>query len=282
MVGDIPLRRHSIRIFLVCFVGFSNILAANIQINNVGVIPAQVTGKNVSRQAGRHAKTLTTAFNRLIEESERFTVIDEDLIAAQWSTSEGRSSLAKEFELDAYCHFSIDIRDSVVLLGRILGPRLDIIAQETVTISRNRFDSMVLPELDRELRQLTFSLVNRIPLDAYVTSVHGPYATLSGGRLMGLINGQEVVVYRAKIAERHPKLYSPSSYTLERVGGGRVVDVGARSSIVKLTHQSRPGMITAGDGIVAPTVAREYFSNTSPINRSADMVVVPGTKQPSM
>ena len=68
---------------------------------------------------------------------------------------------------------------------------------------------------------LMFRLLNRYPVDVYVTSIQVPYITLSSGARQNIYEGDELDFFEVNIQQVHPINGAWLSFNLQTSGQGQ-------------------------------------------------------------
>ena len=230
----------------------------------LGVIPMQLVGDASDSKIKGHLELVQRLFSRFIRETNRFRVLDDRLISQMWADSSSRKELRKEYELSCFSHLNLDVRDdSVILTARLLGPELQPFIQESEVHSRTFFRTAKVKDLQLIMQNLTFRLINRIPIDVTITSVQGRYVTLSGGIKQGLYPGDQIDLVRVFVKSTHPVLHTWRSFESRPLGRAIVVDSSDRVATARLTQLIRKDSVRIGDGARSREIAsRALFSAT--------------------
>jgi hypothetical protein len=98
-------------------------------------------------------------------------------------------------------------------------------------------------------------MINRLPIDAHVTSVSGSYVTLSGGADQGIKSGNTFDVFLAKIESLHPAIGSWISFSTSKTGSVEVIEVKSQSSIARISALTHENSIKPGNGILIEAIS---------------------------
>ncbi len=219
-------------------------------IHYLGALPAQWEKNDSWSDVSKLQGAISQHFSQAVRESKRFAVLNDDLVASLWATPSGRKELARDYELHAFGVLNMAPRgDMVVMTMRLLSPDFDTWIQESDVVPRSW-----LIESDRDttvarLGDLIHRLINRLPVDAHVTSVNGEFVTISAGSEQSLHIGEEFDVVSAKIKTLHPANGSWLSFDTARGGRIKVVESKGKSSIARITSLTRENAIVVGQGI---------------------------------
>ena len=113
------------------------------------------------------------------------------------------------------------------------------------------------------MRNLIFRLLNRYPIDVFVTSVQGPFITISGGQNQNLFEGDELSFHTLDIAQVHPANGAWISYNRKYLGKAKVIDSKSFSAIAKLTSLAYEGAISVGSSAKINHInSRKIFTRT--------------------
>ena len=223
--------------------------------HQVGILPMQWTGPNTSGL--EHVKDeLDNIFPEVVRSSKRFRVVNDDLVASLWESPQGREELKSQFELAALIGLTTIARsDSVKFVARVLGPELQTYLLETETMSRNWVMQATSDELRDRLENLVFRVFNRIPIDVSVTSVQGPYITLSGGKEQGIEIGDNVQLVRSHIKSLHPANGTWLHYDTVPLGKAKIVESKQYTSVAKLVDLVYENAVEVADGARISAIA---------------------------
>ena len=225
-------------------------------IHQVGILPVQLEAEGESYDLKQIQGKLDRIFPKVGRDAKRFRVLNDDLIRGLWNTPAGRDELRGQFELHAYLALSIVPRDDTVTIGcRLLGPDLQNYMLETELYQRSWLMNAPSEGIRVKLEELVFRLINRIPIDVSVTSVQGPYITLSGGKEQGIEVGDRVALTRASINSLHPANGTWLTFKNEPLGEAKIVEVKNHSSVAKLVKLTFEGALQVGDGAKIPAIA---------------------------
>lgn len=218
-------------------------------LQHMGIVPVQWRDGEIQGTPPAYITATEAEFPRVVRESRRFRVIEDELVRGLWNDPKGRSELVSQYQMQALVSLSMAVEaDTVRATVRILSPQLETFLQESETFGAQTFRLMDQPTIGEKLRALVFRVFNRIPVDVYVTSIQGKYVTLSGGEEQGVQVGDQVDLTRAFITARHPANGTWVKFTAKKLGKARVIDVknyAAVAEIVALTHD---GAVEIGDG----------------------------------
>ena len=221
-------------------------------ISQVGMVPVQWTGE-LSPAIGGMAdlkQNVESAFSNAMRSSMRFQFINDDLVAEWWRSPKGREQLVKQFELNAFAGLSVIVKPDVVLfIARLMSPRLDNYLIETQSIERKRLEVIEKKEINERLGNLVYALINRLPVDVYITSVQGTYVTITGGKSQGINAGDQFDVLRSWVIAFHAANGSWLSFRTRKMGTIQIVDVRDTTSVAKLKTVTHENAIESGEGI---------------------------------
>jgi len=232
-------------------------------IRQVGVIPVQWQGEiSPISDLARVRNLINSGFPELVRNAKRFQVLNDEIVSELWDSADGRRRLKEDFELDALVNLSIQVgADLQVWSLRVLSPRLDNYLLESERIPLSWFYQATDQEVTERLRELTYRLLNRYPIDVFVTSVQGRFVTLSAGREQNLFEGQLLNFHRFRVASVHPANNAWLSYDTSKLGEAKIIDAKNHSSVAQLTSLSYEGAIRVGDGARVEHIAsRQLFA----------------------
>lgn len=249
-------------------------------IGQVGVIPVQWEGQDSGLADAR--ASITETFPRAVRAARRFRVLSDDLVDSLWKDADGREELRVEFELHSFVSLTVEPRgDTVSLTARLLDAYLKTQLAESETIPRSQAATATGEALEKRLEELVFRLFNRIPVDVSVTSVQGPYVTLSGGAEQGIQPGDKVELVRTTIKSLHPANGTWLDFSRQPLGQATVVEAKNHASVAKLTGLVKENAVEVGDGAKIPAIAgRARFQRLSKSESfkdggAPDTIVVP-------
>ncbi len=215
-----------------------------------GVIPVQWEKDEVWQDLGHVQKSIDSEFSGAVHDSKRFIIVNDELVKSLWKTPAGRKELETDYELSAFANLDVSARgDMVVLTTRLLSPRLETRLQESDVIKRKWLVEASKDQTSAKLRDLVQRMINRLPLDAHITSVNGSYLTISAGTEQGIKSGEKFDVLSAAVESLHPANGSWLSFGTAKTGTAEIIEVKSQSSIAKITSLSYENAIKPGDGI---------------------------------
>jgi hypothetical protein len=195
--------------------------------------------------------------------THRFHFINTEYVKKLWKTEAGREELKLKEELSSYCHLTLVPKEDIVLfIARFLDPNLNLWLQETMTLPRLQIQDMDLKKWELTLEPLVYRLINRLPIDVYVTSINGFYISLSAGVNQGLRVGQKLEIVRSYIKTIHPIHGGWAGYQTEILGTAEIFDVQDESSVAKLIKENFHSAVSIGDGAINSNIFnRQFFLN---------------------
>lgn len=219
-------------------------------IHYLGVIPAQWEKNDSWSDLELVQRTMSKDFSDAVRASKRFSVLNDDLVASMWSSPAGRKELQADYELQAFANLSLSSRsDMVVMTTRILSPDFETWLQESEVVSRSWLLESSHEQIVSRLADLLHRMINRLPVDAHVTSVNGEFVTVSGGSDQSIKVGEEFDVIGVKIQTLHPANGSWLTFNTSRAGKIKIVESKAKSSIGRITSLTHENSISVGQGI---------------------------------
>lgn len=259
----IKLRRSRAAVFCAALVGFGWGLpaaAANLPkvpvVHHVGILPVQMETGGDSYDLQQIQDKLDQAFPKVARDAMRFRILNDDLVRGLWSTAAGRSELRGQFELQGYLSLTMVPRaDTVTIACRLLGPDLQNYLLETELYQASWLLSAPTEAVRIKLEELVFRLINRLPHDVSITSVQGPYITLSGGDEQGIEPDDRVSLIRSSIKSLHPANGSWVGFKTEPLGEAKIVEVKTHTSVAKIVKLTFEGALAIGDGAKIPAIA---------------------------
>lgn len=261
-----PIRLAILLLSLFCLTrntqGIANDVPLRIPvILKVGVIPVQVDGQPNHNQFSTIEGNINKYFSQTVRRSNRFRVANDEVSKSLWSTTKGRAELRNEHDLDAILSLTLFFdHDRVSLVTRLQDLDLKTLLIETSTLNADSFSKLGESETKRSVEELTFRLLNRLPVDATIGSIEGSFVTLTAGRLQNLALGNEIEIIRTELLGTHPANGSWLSFKQRPLGKAIIIDVKERTSVAKLLSQNFPGAVEIGDGTrIAESPSRSYF-----------------------
>jgi hypothetical protein len=192
-------------------------------------------------------------------------MVSDELIRSLWKTPAGRKELETDYELSVYANLDITSRgDMVVITTRLLSPKLDTLLQESDVMQRSWLKEATRDQTSAKLVDLVQRMINRLPVDAHITSVNGNYVTLTGGKEQGIKVGDKFDVLSASIASFHPVHGGWLTFDVAKTGSIEVVELKSMSSIAKITSLDHDNSIKTGQGIHIESISgRSHFSQAA-------------------
>lgn len=260
-------------------------------IKQVAILPVYWQGKFPESYTSQTLqKHIDKSFTQLAQASKRFSFTHDVITADLWASPEGRKELIEEYEIDAMLSLSVSGQNDLMSWTvRLLSPKLETYLSETERVPYNWFLAASPAEIDQRLQNLLFRLLNRYPIDVFVTSVQGRYVSLSSGQSQNIFEGDELTFYETKLKAQHPIDGSWLSFDQKLLGKARVIESQQQSSIALITSLSYENAIKMGDGAkVAETTTRRTFQQTPasaqryvPVGKDSAIVAAPG-QEPSL
>lgn len=232
-------------------------------IRNVGVIPVAWVGKTSPMSDLSSFRSLSLSkFSKIVKASNRFQVINDQIVEANWNSPKGRRYLVDKFELDALIGMSIsEESDMLVVTVRMYDMALRTYLKESDRLKKTWVYSVSQQRKELRLKELVYRLLNRYPIDVFVSSVQGSFVTLSGGKNQKIFEGDELTFYEISIAQVHPLDGSWLSYDSNLVGKAKVIESKSYSAIGRLTSLPYEGAIKIGAAAkVAHIASRRLFA----------------------
>ena len=230
-----------------------------------GVIPVQWDKGSSWQDLGHVQKTLDSEFSESVHSSHRFSMVSDELVRSLWKTPAGRKELETDYEVSVYANLDITSRgDMVVITTRLLSPKLDTLLQESDVMQRSWLKDATRDQTSAKLVDLVQRMINRLPLDAHITSVNGNYLTLTGGKEQGIKVGDKFDVLSASISSFHPVHGGWLTFGVAKTGSIEVVELKSMSSIAKITSLDHDNSIKTGQGIHIESISgRSHFAQSA-------------------
>ncbi len=268
--------------------GKANAEAADLKpvpsIKYAGVLPVYWQGGS-SPSLTKKKSWIESDFVRAVRDSKRFAFINDTIIADNWSNAEGRKKLRDEYELDAFLNLNVTEQgDIAIFTARLLGPELENFVSETDRIPLNWLDAATDDDLYIKLRDLSFRVLNRYPIDVFVTSLQGRYLTLSAGKDQNVLEGDTLDFAEFSVKSHHPIDGTWLEYLPKPLGKAKVVESKNQSSIALITSLVSENAIRIGSGArVADIASRRNFKAQPPgedafitLSPDSPLVTAPG------
>ena len=239
--------------------GVAKAQAANLKdapsIKYAGILPVYWQGDS-SPALNRKKSDIDQGFPKVIRESKRFAFLSDSIVQDNWPSIEGRKKLKDEFELDAFLNMNVTEQGDVAIFTvRLLSPELDNYVSESDRIPLLWVTSASKDELTDRIRDLSFRVLNRYPIDVFVTSLQGRYLTLSAGKDQNIFEGDELEFANFAIKGQHPIDGTWLEFSAKPLGKAKVVESKAQSSIAIITALTAENAIKLGSGARIENIA---------------------------
>ena len=235
------------------------------KILRVGVIPVQLEGLSDDISSSKEFSSKHQIdFLSAVEQTKRFRLLNADLVEKLWSNSSGRRQLVAQYEMDALVRLKISGGgETINFVSELLSPQLTSYLYESDAM--NLEDLKDSKKIQAMIRKLVYRLVNRLPVDGFIITTQGPYATIGAGAEQGVVEGAEFDVFRSSVETLHPATGAWLTFNVNRVGRVKAVDVKKSTTIAKIEDQVYENSILPGDGIKIPEIASRKMFNTPDI-----------------
>ncbi|MFK7872935.1 MAG: hypothetical protein AB8C84_07150 [Oligoflexales bacterium] len=263
-MGIRSLQKKFKRYFLFCILFSFQATANDVQklpvVRNVAVIPPQFFS---SQDGDRfpHKESVEDIFRSEVRGSGKYTVLSQEIAEDLWDTYKERQFVKKHYDLDAW--FSLLVAkdtDRVVLTVRMLDSDFTLWSQDSLTLEKLIWNKAKDEERKHWVRTILYGLMNKWPIDAYVTSIHEPFITLSGGHHQGLRIGDRLKLNRVVVSENHPATGAFYKYDQDFLGYAKIVDLQKTTSVAKISDLVSYQPLSVGDGVkVEHSKLRTYF-----------------------
>jgi hypothetical protein len=285
MGQDITLKKFKLRHIVIsaCFWASAQAIAEPQHsqnqlpyLRNAGIIPLQTSGNNIPKDLVQH---INTDFYAAVAASNRFFIIDNDLVKGLWSTPKGRAELARDYELHTFVGAELKQQaDTLTLFVRLLDPSLQTYIIESTTEQVSTWAKETPKQLGERVHNAVYRVINRLPVDAYVTSVQDKFFTLSGGSNQGIELQDQIEIRNSSITSTHPANGSWLSFKNEVAGSGVIIDVQSATAIAQIIHQTHEGAIHVGAGSHIPALkSRAVYRPQIEAPRPTEAKLVPLT-----
>ncbi len=222
-------------------------------IQNIGVIPVywdEAIGDLPAKDS------FDKEFGQSVRSAKRFQVASDELVFGLWGNTKGRTELKQQYELQGLVSLSILKRGDVFEISeRLLDMGLTTLLLESENVTETEIKTWDKAKVRDFLDQLTFRMLNRLPVDITVTSQEGAYLTLSGGSDQGIKIGDEFDVVRPMVSALHPANGSWLAFKKEPMGRVKIVEVKTGASVAKIMRATHDDAIEIGDGARVGTIA---------------------------
>ncbi|MCX6124302.1 MAG: hypothetical protein NTV34_06075, partial [Proteobacteria bacterium] len=132
---------------------------------------------------------------------------------------------------------------------RLLSPVFETWLQESEVVSRSWLSEASREQNLAKLGDLIHRMINRLPVDAHITSVNGSFVTISAGSEQSINLGDEFDVLNARLQTLHPANGSWLSFSTSKTGRIKVIESKGKSSIAKVTGLIHESSLAVGHGI---------------------------------
>ncbi len=235
-------------------------------IRQVAIMPVYWQGNfPESHRFSQSKKHIDANFSKLVRNSKRFVFGNDVLTADLWSTPEGRQQLAEEYEIDAMVNLTVTGQgDTMRWTVRPLHPSMRNYLTESEALPFNWLLAATDADVDQRLQNLLFRMLNRFPVDVYVTSIQGRYLTLSSGSEQNVFEGDDLSFYQTSVRTQHPADGSWLNFDQKLLGKATVIESKTHSAIAQITALSYADAIRVGDGAKVEAIAtRRAFQQKS-------------------
>ena len=229
-------------------------------IKYAGVLPVYWQGE--SSPALRKKKPwIDEAFVKIVRDSKRYIFLNDTIISDHWANAEGRKKLKDDYELDAFLNLNVTEQGDVAIFTvRLLSPELENYVSETDRLPLSWINAATEDDLNQKLRDLSFRVLNRYPIDVFVTSLQGRYITLSAGKDQNVLEGDSLEFADFSIKSTHPVDGTWLEFQQRPLGKAKIVESKNQSSIALITSLTSENAIKIGSGArVADIASRRNF-----------------------
>ncbi|NRA62903.1 MAG: hypothetical protein HRU19_00385 [Pseudobacteriovorax sp.] len=233
------------------------------RIRNVGVVPVIWKGEaGAMSPYARQRALIESGFSEIVRDAKRFQILNDTIVSNNWSSPDGRRSMVEEFELQALMSLTLAEQDDLLVLTvRLMSPQLTNYLVESDRILKSWLSKSSDQQLNTRLKELVFRLVNRYPVDVFVTSLQGPFITLSGGQTQKVYEGDELDFYEVSVRQTHPINGSWLTFDYKYLGRATVIDSKVHSSIAQLKSLQYEGAIQVNSAAKVSRIdSRRMFS----------------------
>jgi len=226
-------------------------------IRQVAITPVYWQGNfPESHRFTQNKKHIDANFSKIVRQSKRFVFGNDVLTADLWSTPEGRQQLAEEYEIDAMINLTVTGQgDTMRWTVRLLHPNMRNFLTESENMPFNWLLAATDADVEQRLQNLLFRMLNRFPVDVYVTSIQGRYLTLSSGSEQNIFEGDDLNFYQTQVRTQHPADGSWLNFDQKLLGKAKVIESKTHTSIAQITALSYADAIRVGDGAKVEAIA---------------------------
>lgn len=212
----------------------------------------------------RVSSLIESALPSFIEESRKFRQINQKLVNTLIEDENGQRELIDQFELDAYLELSIESSNDIQTWKfSMLSPIYELYLSETERVPLEWLDQSNEAQIQDRLKKLVYRLLNRYPIDVYVTSKQGKFVTLSAGKKQELFEGDKLAFYSYIVSKRHPIDNQWIKYDKKSLAEAIIIESKDNSSIAQLIRLDIPDSIQVGVGTKINKIAsRRLFAQT--------------------
>lgn len=257
-------------------------------IKYAGILPVYWQGDS-SPSVSRKKSMIEDSFTKVVRESKRYTFLNDSIVADNWSNSEGRKKLKDEYELDAYLNLNVTEQgDVAIFTARLLSPELENYVSETDRMPISWITTANEEALTNKIRDLSFRVLNRYPIDVFVTSLQGRYITLSAGKDQNVLEGDTLEFADFSVKSQHPVDGTWLEFEKKPLGKAKIVESKSQSSIALITALNSENAIKIGSGARVENIASRRNFRSKPAAEEAfvttesisPIVTAPGQSKP--
>ncbi|MBC7658767.1 MAG: hypothetical protein H7249_03580 [Chitinophagaceae bacterium] len=213
-------------------------------------------------------------FNQVVHDSKRFIFIDNTIVADNWSSTEGRKKLKDENELDAFVNLNVTEQgDVAIFTARLLSPELLGLITETDRLPLAWLASASEVDLTSKMRDLTYRVLNRYPIDVFVTSLQGRYLTLSAGKDQNVLEGDILEFGDFNVKSSHPVDGTWLTFDQKPLGKAKIIESKSQSSVALITSLTSENAIRVGSGARVENIASRRNFRSKPIAEEAFVAI---------
>jgi hypothetical protein len=260
---DRVIRMKKFNFFIFYFFFIASSVEAMPFIFRVGIIPPMVELlKNDPIE--KFTDKLNTRFSMEIENSKRFFKIHDSLIQESYKNKEEFKKTVEKLDIHAFFRLKFfSHQDHITIIASCYSASDEkIYLEEQITNDRNFFLTSSVEEKNNLIQKLVFYLLNRFPIDAYVTSQTGDFVTLSAGYNQGLFIGKEIQILRASVSHWSQSYTGWGEFEILPVANGQILSVSPTGSVASLNNSLLKPIMLKSDGIyIESTPSRQYFQN---------------------
>ncbi len=167
-----------------------------------------------------------------LEQMLRFDIVPPEEVRIQYPLStKTLGKISKDLKLDAFIAGRVTLSDQIVTISlEVRDGKGEMFAQEFLAVKELEFQA----GLEKNLHELVWKLIHRIPYKAVITKVENGMVTFDAGRIHGVAVGSKASLFEIVGVKRHPFTNEAISFVKEDLGEIQVMEVEALSAKGKI------------------------------------------------